>query len=104
MADSPELPLSLPRHVGAKEQIRNRVRGDGVAKAVFAENQPLVAEAAKNARDPLVAMLKAKENRRDQERTQVEIIQRHREKIDFDNIAVEEAAEENFFHVRDDKS
>src|SRR4051812_13215905 len=104
MADSPELPLTFPRHVNAEKQIRNPVCGHRVTEPIFSQDQPLITEAAKNAGDPLVAMLDAEQNRREQERAQIEMIQRHRHEIRLDDVSIQEAAKENLLHARDDRA
>src|SRR5688572_8639769 len=87
---SPELPLTFPDNIGPKQQIRDRVRGDGVAEPTFAKHKPLVTERAENTDWPLIAVHTAKHDSRNQKRAQIEVLQRHAQEINFNHVAVEE--------------
>src|SRR5450759_2809032 len=95
----PKLPVAFPNHPDAEQKIRDAVREHRVAKTVFADDQPLVGEAAKDSRQPL-GMFKAENCCGHDERRDVKRGQRQRLKINFHKVAIQKRTEKNLFERR----
>src|SRR5436309_840972 len=64
----PEIPRTLPNYPKAEQEICNRMCGHRIAQPVLADDQPLVSEAAENARQPTLGMNQAENGRGHDER------------------------------------
>ena len=63
----PKMPRPSSNHPQPEQKIRDRVRGDGVTEAVFADDEPLKSHAAQKALRPFV-MFQPEQQRDDDKR------------------------------------
>src|ERR1035437_6979051 len=101
---SPEAPGAFPEHPKPEQAIGDGVCRHRVAEPVLADHQPLIGQAAYDARDPAVRVHQAKDRRGDHERKRMELPERHCLKVGLYEHPIEEGTVEDLFHGRDNHS
>ena len=85
----PKMPFSPGYDPATKQSVCNRVSGDRITQSFLPANQPLINQAAQNARHPFL-VLESKEQRRGKERQPEELSQADSLKIGISDPTIQE--------------
>ena len=91
----PELPSPFVYHPQAQKKICDGVGGHRIAEAPFANDKPLISDAAENSGKPL-AMDESKEKRADGECNEMELLEGNLVEFFLDDVAIKEGTKEGF--------